>query len=242
MLRNYFLTSIRALLKQRFYALINVFGLSVGIAACLIIMLFVAHEFSYDRFHTKGDRVFRINSEIKFGSNHLSIAGGNPAMAALLYENYPEIESIVRIRYWGNRYVRKSDSEDRTRENVAWADSTFFDIFSIPLVAGDLRTPLHDPHSIAISEKMAHKYFPEGNAIGQTLVIDQGSNYQVSAVYQDVPENSHFHFDIIRPIHELDDMKSVSLIGGGDCTLYLLLKEKTDWRSLKHQEISGSIR
>lgn len=233
MLRNYFLTTLRALLKQRFYAFINVVGLSVGIAACLIILLYVTNEFSFDRFHEKGDRIYRVNQEIKFGSNHFHVAGANPALAPLFYENYPEIETIVRIRYWGDRYVRRADSEDRIKEVVCWADSTFFNVFSVPVLEGDARTPLHDPHSVVISESTAHKYFPNGNAVGQNLVIDQNSNYRVSAVYKDLPENSHFHFDVIRPIHELDDMKSVSLIGGGDCSVYLLLKENTNARALE---------
>src|SRR6478736_3472259 len=97
MIRNYLLTAFRALIKQKFYTIINVAGLSVGIAACLIILLFVVNEFSYDRYHTKGDRIFRVHTEIKFGSNHFKVCTGYPVMAELFPQNFAEIETMVRI-------------------------------------------------------------------------------------------------------------------------------------------------
>jgi len=233
MLRNYIVTTFRALRKQGFYTFINVTGLSVGIAACLVILLFVVNEFSYDRYHKKGNRIFRVNTEIQFGSNHFHVATGYPVQAELFRETYPEIERTVRIRDWGHRYVRNVDSQDKARENVVWADSSFFEIFSIPIVEGDARKPLHNPNSVAISRKMAQKYFPRGNALDQTLIIDDTSNYKVTAVYEDIPRNSHFHFDMIRAIHGLEDMKSVTLIGGGDCSIYLLLREGANPKALE---------
>ena len=233
MLRNYFNTTFRALRKHRFFTFINITGLSVGIAACLVIMIFVVHEFSYDKFHAKGKRIFRVNTEIKFGSNHFHVATGYPVLPELLQESYPEIENTVRIRDWGRRYVRNVDSQDKTREDVVWADSTFFEIFSIPILQGNARTALRDPNTVAISRKMAEKYFPNGNALDQTLIIDQNSSYKVTAVYENIPVNSHFHFDVIRSIYDTEDIKSVTLIGGGDCHVYLLLREEADAKALE---------
>src|SRR6188768_1305105 len=110
MIKNYIITTFRALRKQTFYTFINIGGLSIGIASCLVILLFVVNEFSYDRYHAKGDRIYRVNTEIKFGTNHFTVATGYPVMAELFKQNYPEIESIVRLTNWGKRYVRNVNS------------------------------------------------------------------------------------------------------------------------------------
>src|SRR6185295_11522387 len=209
MIRNYIITAFRALYKQGFYTLINTAGLSVGIAACLVILLFVVNEFSYDRYHTKGNRIYRLNTEIKFGANHFHVATGYPIMAELFAQNYPEVESVVRFRDWGRRYVRTVNGHERTEENTIWADSTFFAVFSVPVLKGNALTALREPNSIAISRKMERKYFPDGNSLGQSLILDDNSNCKVTAVYEDIPVHSHFHFDILRAIAGLDDMNSV---------------------------------
>ena len=145
MIRNYITTAFRALRKQKFYTFINISGLSIGIAACLVILLFVVHEFSYDRYHTKGHRIFRVNTEIKFGSNHFTLAAGYPVMAELFKQNYPEIESVVRFTYWGRRYVRKVDGHEKTREIAVWTDSTFFSASWLGRSSGVRVAKLHTP-------------------------------------------------------------------------------------------------
>jgi putative ABC transport system permease protein len=232
-LHNYIVTAFRNLRRHKFYTIINMAGLSVGIAACLVIMLFVVNELSYDRYHAKGNRIYRVNTEIKFGSNHMKIASGYPVMAEMFRQNYSEIESIVRFRDRGRRYVRNVNSKDKTRENVVWTDSTFFDVFSVPVLEGNPRTALREPNSVAISRKMAAKYFPQGTALDQSLILDDDSYCKVTAVYDDIPPNSHFHFDMLRPITSLDDMKSVTLIGGSDAHVYLLMRDGADVQALE---------
>jgi putative ABC transport system permease protein len=233
MLRNYIRSTFRALRKHRFFTFINITGLSVGIAACLVIIVFVIHEFSYDRFFAHGDRIYRLNTEIKFGSNHFHVATGYPVLPELLSQSYPEIEKTTRIRNWGSRYVRLADSNDKSLEDVVWADSTFFDFFSIRVLEGNSSSALSDPNSVAISQKMAKKYFPNGDVLNQTLVIDKDLNYKVTAVYEDLPVNSHFHFDAVRSIYNASDIKSVTLVGGGDCHVYLRLHPGADVKTLE---------
>jgi putative ABC transport system permease protein len=233
MIRNYIITAFRALRKQKFYTFINIAGLSIGIAACLVILLFVVHEFSYDKYHEKGDRIYRVNTEIKFGSNHFKVAAGYPVMAELFKQNYPEIESVVRFTYWGKRYVRPVNGTEKSREIAVWVDSTFFSVFSIPVLEGDPRTALREPNSIAISRKMAKKYFPDGNALGQSLILDDDINSKVTAVYEDIPAQSHFHFDILRAMAGLEESKSVTLIGGSEAHIYLLLNQGADASQLE---------
>src|SRR5258708_5005629 len=129
MIRNYLLIIFRTLWKQKFYTLINLAGLSVGVAACLTITLFVVSEISYDRYLPESDRIYRLHSEIKFGDNHFKVAGGYPILAELFRQNYPEVENVVRFKDWGKRFVRKTEDAEKVRENAIWADSTFFQVF-----------------------------------------------------------------------------------------------------------------
>lgn len=233
MIRSYLLIAFRALYKQKFYSFINIAGLSVGIAACLVILLFVVNETGYDRHHLQGERIYRLHTEIKFGSNHFSVAAGYPVMAELLPQNFAEIQTVARITNWGWRNVRKVDSDTKVEENVVWADSSFFSVFTVPVLQGDPRTALREPNTVAISRKMAEKYFPDGHALGQSLIIDHDTHYKVTAVYENIPARSHFHFEMLRSMAGLEGAKSVTLIGGHECHTYLLLKEDVDVKILE---------
>jgi putative ABC transport system permease protein len=233
MLKNYLVIALRNHLKHKFYTAINVAGLAIGIASCLVILLFVLHEISYDRFHEKADRIYRVNTEIKVGAVHHNLALGSSALGELFKQNYPEIESYVRLWSWDSRLVKRVGSDQAFRENVVWGDSTFFQVFTVPLLEGNAATALAQPNSIAISKKMAQKYFRGDNVLGQSLILDDDKLYRITAVYEDLPVNSHFHFDIIRSMVGLEEAKSVSLIGGSELNLYLLLREANDARDLE---------
>lgn len=235
MLKNYFVLALRSHLRNKFYTAVNVAGLAIGIASCLIITLFVKHELSYDAYNDKADRIFRLNTEIRLGSLHKRLALGGARLNELFHEAYPEIESTVRLWDWGPRYVRRPDRSDRFQEKVVWTDSSLFDTFTIPLLEGDPRTALTEPNSIAISRTMAEKYFPEGNAVGQMLILDDNTNHRVTAVFENLPTNSHFHFDIFRSMVELPEAKNISLIGGGWMNFYILLREGADPTQLENK-------
>lgn len=233
MLRNYIMIALRNHLKNKFYTIINVTGLAVGIAACLIIVLYVLDELSYDRFHEKADRIYRVNTEIKVGAVYHNLALGSVALAEMFRQNYPEVESAVRLWNWGPRPVRSAESAESFNENVVWGDSTFFTVFTVPLLQGDAKTALTEANTVAINKTMADKYFPQGDALGKSLILDNNENYRVTAVYEDLPDNSHFHFDMIRSMAGLADAKKVSLIGGSELYLYLLLRKGTDPAALE---------
>lgn len=224
MFKNYFRIALRNHMKNKFHTFINVAGLSVGIATCMVIMLFVVHELSYDRFHERADRIYRVDNELRVGSVYHNLALGSASMATLFPENYPEIESVVRMWDWGYRTVSLPDGDEEYSEKMAWADSTFFKVFTAPLLEGDVLTVLKEPNTIAINATMAEKYFPEGDAMGKSMIVDN-QNYRVTGVYQDLPENSHFHFNMLRSMTGLEEAKSVSLIGGAQLQVYLLLRE-----------------
>jgi putative ABC transport system permease protein len=233
MLRNYFKIAFRNLARQRFYSLINISGLALGVSACLLIVLYINFELSYDRYHEKADQIFRLNSEIKFAGSHYHLAVSPAPLAQALIDEYPEIESAVRFRGVGSFLVKRENSAESFREfDVIWADSTFFKVFTVPVLKGDANSALREPNTIAISESMAKKYFPAGDALGQSLILDNRLNGKVTAVFQDMPKNGHFKFDILLSMAGLDEAKAPNFLSNNFNT-YILLKEGVDPKSLE---------
>ena len=233
MLKSYFILALRNHVRNKFYTIINTTGLAIGIASCIIIMLFVGHELSYDNFHEKSERIYRVNTELRFGAVHKRLALAGAQLNDLFLQSYPEIQSAVRLWDWGQRYVRRPEQHNRFQEKVVWADSTLFMVFTFSLIDGEAESALTEPNTVAISRSTASKYFPEGNAIGKFLIVDDNVNHRVTAVFEDLPENSHFHFDIFRSIVGLPDASNLSLIGGDWMSLYLLLRENADPKELE---------
>ena len=237
MFKNYFTVAWRNLSRQSFYSLINITGLAVGITACLVILLFVADELSYDRYPTHADRIYRVDQEIRFGSNHAQLATCPPPMAHALQQDYPEIEATTRLLSNGTFLVLPSGGTQSSREqSVLWADSTFFRIFSIRLLEGNSRTALNQPAGIAISKHIADKYFPNTNALGKSLLLDNLYNAHVTAVFEDIPAASHFHVDILIALvgdwFAAKEAQSTQF-EGNNFTTYLLLNEGTDVKALE---------
>jgi putative ABC transport system permease protein len=225
MFRNYFRIAFRNLVKQKFYTFINVFGLALGVAACLLIVLFVSHELSFDKHHEKADRIYRVNGEIKFGGNHYKLSVAPAPLAQTVIEDYPEVESAVRFRNRGAFLVKTENSSESFREyDVVWADSTFFKVFTVPVLQGDANSALAEPNGVVVSEKIAKKYFKNGDALGQTLILDNQITTKITAVYQDMPVTGHFHFDIILSMAGLDEAKSPNFLSNNFNT-YVLLKQ-----------------
>jgi putative ABC transport system permease protein len=234
MFKNYFVVAIRTHIRQRFYTLINMTGLAVGLAACLTIALYVAHELSYDRHYSDAARIFRVDQELKFGTNHIIVSQAPASLAELLQHDYPEIEKSVRVIYWGSRHFKLPESTETFSEKyIGWADSTFFEIFPQTSIEGDLRSAVSNPGMVAISRSVAQKYFPGGSAIGKTIIIDESWNHMVTAVYEDMPENSHMRFDMIMATSELKYEKDRSLLGGSDMTTYIRLREGVNAAALE---------
>ncbi|MGC4021979.1 MAG: ABC transporter permease [Cyclobacteriaceae bacterium] len=198
MLKNYLTIALRSLRKQGFYSFINISGLAVGIAACLVIVLYVIDEFGYDKYNVNAERIYRMNAEIKFGENHIHMAVSPAPLAQAMLQDYPEIETAVRFRNYGSYLVKPENGTDNIKEQrVIWTDSTFFKVFSVKVLEGDANTALSQSASVAISKKTADKYFPNKSALGQLLVLDNKYTAKITAVYEDMPEASHFHFDIL---------------------------------------------
>jgi putative ABC transport system permease protein len=201
MIRNYFRIAFRHLRKDKGFAAINIFGLAAGLAVCLLIVLFVTDEFSYDKYNKKADRIFRIVSDIRLNGNSNNSNYVPAPMGAALVKDYPSIEKAVRIRSIGDLLVTAGN--DKIMESGAvFADSTLFDVFTLPLLIGDPHTALVEPYSMVISETMAKKYFHRVDILGRTLVTDDTTTYKITGVLKDMPDQSHFHFHFIKAMSE----------------------------------------
>jgi len=231
MLKNYITIAMRNLRKHSFYSFINVAGLSIGLSICFIIVLFVLNELSYDKHFANTDRIYRIKSEITFGGNHYKGLFAPPVMANTLATEYPEVEAAVRFRERGS-YLVKRNIDNIKEDHVIWTDKDFFKVFSIPVIAGNAETALAEPNSIAISEAIANKYFPNENALGQSLILDNTMNVKITAIYKTLPLNTHFHFDILIALEGLEEAKRQVWYSNNFQT-YILLRDKTVAKQLE---------
>jgi putative ABC transport system permease protein len=222
MLKNYFKTAWRNLRKEKGFSAINIFGLAVGLATCLLITLFVIDELSYDKFNEHADRIYRVDCDLHINGSALNGTFSPPPMGPSLLKDYPQIENIVRMQARQVMYVKKGD-ETLVEHSTVLADSSFFEVFTFPLIAGDPHTALREPHTMVISEDMAKKYFGSDEAVGKNLLIDNKTNFKITGVMRNMPAQSHFHFDFIRAMSEDEDSRSIYWLNNNPTT-YILAK------------------
>lgn len=225
MLKNYFKTAIRNLYKQKFYTLINILGLSVGIACCLLIVLFVNDELSFDKHHEKLDRLYRVYVDIKFGQMEGNMGTTPAPLAEALVQDYPEVLNAGRFRGRGSRLVKREGAEQNIKEeDIVFADHSLFDIFSFTLRSGNPETLLTEPNTMVITQRIADKYFPNEEAVGKTMVFDNRNNFKITGVIDDIPDASHFHFDFYISMEGLEEAKQPAWVSHNFHT-YLVLAE-----------------
>ena len=197
MIRNYTVTAIRSLLKYRGYSVINVVGLAIGIAGCLLMLMYIQYEFSYDGFHEKKDRIYRLGDNMEYGGNASKTASTPSPWGPALRADYPGIESMTRLRRFGSRYTIRYKDRSFYQREVLFAESTLFDIFTFPLIKGNPNTALTQPYSVVLSESIAELYFGEADPIGSTITVVDSYTLTVTGVIRDLPANSHIHFDVL---------------------------------------------
>jgi putative ABC transport system permease protein len=202
MLRSYLKIAYRNILKNKGYSFINIFGLSLGIACCLLMFNYVRFEFSYDNFHPDLDRTYRVDQTMPGRAQDGIVGSTAPPLANALATNYPEIEETLRINTPGNYIIRYADRSDHVlayyEDRVFAADSSFFSFFGFPLKEGDPRTALIGVNKVVISEEVAKKFFGDESALGKMLLLgDAQTAIEVTGVTTHQPENSHFHFDYL---------------------------------------------
>jgi len=226
MIKNYLKIAFRNLWKNKGFSTINILGLSIGIATCLLITLYVLDELSYDKFNKNADRIYRVNVDLKFGGAEQKFAVASAPLAITVVKDYPQIENAVRFRSYGPSLVKKG--EQNIRENrIIFADSTLFSVFTLPMIAGDPNTALKEPNSVVITKSMAEKYFGTTNALNKVLRFDNKTDYKVTGVIKDIPENSHFVFDFFISMSGADESRN-NAWASFNFNTYLLLRKGTD--------------
>lgn len=184
--------SFRSLKKQKSFVLINILGLSVGLVSAIIIALFILYELSYDQYHENKERTYRVILNGKLGGQEVKVTSTASVIAPTMLNEFPEVESFLRLNNRGQTNIQFGE-KFFTEENVIEADSTFFSFFSIPLLRGDAETVLAEPYYVVLSESTAEKIFGEMNPINQMIQLgNDNTQYKVTGVFGDVPENTHF--------------------------------------------------
>ncbi len=232
MLKNYFKIGLRSLLRNKFFTAINIFGLTLGMTTCLLIMLYVQNEMSYDRFNKKADQIVRVVFRGSIQGQKMKEAMVMPPVAQTLKSEYPEVLEATRLRNYGNPRITYGDKT--FKENAfAYVDSNFFEVFTLPFLKGNPKTALLEPNTIVISESVAKKYFGNEDPIGRILQFkDFNSSYKITGVMREMPVNSHFHFDLFASMASFPQSREFSWMTSEYYT-YLVLPKGYDYKKLE---------
>jgi putative ABC transport system permease protein len=196
MLANYLKIAIRNILRHKVYSLINIAGLSVGMACTILILLWVQYELSFDRFHENADRIYRLATNFDVGSLQGKWALSNFPAGPTLQKDYPEVTKTVRLRDARDQ-VSVEYQQKKFFEKFLFADNTIFDVFTFPLIRGNPKSALASPDAVVISENLAKKYFGQGNPIGKILRLENKYVAKVTGVMKNLPSNSHITCDML---------------------------------------------
>ena len=232
MLKNYLQILKRTLWKNKVFTSINIGGLAIGIATCVIIMLFVQDELSYDRFNEKAGQIVRVVFRGSIQGEKMKEASVMPPVAQTFKNDYPEVLDATRLRNFG--YPRVSFGEKLLRDNAfAFADSNFFSVFTLPFIEGNPKTALMEPNTLVMSETAAKKFFGNGEAMGKVLNFkDQNLQFRVTGIIKDMPANGHFHFDLLGAMTGFPQSREQSWMTSEYYT-YLVLPKGYDYKKLE---------
>ncbi|MBZ9650952.1 ABC transporter permease [Psychroflexus montanilacus] len=232
MIRNYFKIAFRNILKNKGIYSINIIGLSFGLATCLLILLFILDESSYDKFNQKADDIVRVVFKANVGGEQISEAVVMPPVAQTLESEFPEVIDAVRLRKMNDPKFTYNNKHFRDFE-FAYIDSGFLEVFDFDIIKGDSANPLENPNSIIISQDQANLYFGTEDPIGKNLSFEEGDKqFTVTAVFQEISKKSHFEFDVFASMNGYEYANSTSWVNS-DFHTYLLLKDGSKYKELE---------
>ncbi|MBN2357714.1 ABC transporter permease, partial [candidate division KSB1 bacterium] len=240
MLRNALLIAVRNIERQKVYSAINIAGLVVGMACCLLILLWVLDELSYDRFHVNADRIVRVtrlwtNAD---GAVNLHLGHVAPPIAPLLQNDFPEVERAVRLLQV-DECLLESGQRRFKEKRFFFAEDGFFDLFSFEMIQGDPQSALRNPFTMVITDEMAKKYFRSSDALGRTLHFDRSgleADFVITGVIRSMPRNSHFHADFLASFRTYVGIVGEEAMQGwenNNYATYLLVHQKSDIRNIE---------
>jgi putative ABC transport system permease protein len=223
MFNNYFKVAIRNILKHKFFSAINIMGMTIGITACLLIILYIADELSFDRFHSNAERIYQVGLHGKIAGQDIRTSNTCPPLYEALVREVPEVEAATRIiPYFGQPAV-KYNEKAFTEEKVFYADSNFFDFFDFKLIEGDAKTALKDPNQVVVSEATATKYFGNEAPLGKLLTIgNENKSYKVTGIVENTPGNSHVKYNMLVSSATRPDLRGTIWLNNYLFTYFLL--------------------
>lgn len=226
MFMNFVKIIYRNMLRNKTFSLINLIGLSIGITCFLLLSLFVIDELGFDQFHKNADRIYRayISSDINGNASNNS---KTPApFGSTLKNEFPEVENFTRIGYFGQHELRYNDKIFREGD-IYTADSTYFEIFTLPFVYGNPKTALIQPNSIVITERASEKYFGDENPVGKQFIVDDTAAYNITGVMKNFPKKSHFSCNFLLSMSTYPQTQNQNWLNA-EYTTYILFKQKID--------------
>ena len=242
MLKNYLKIAFRNLTKYKFISFINLFGLTVGLTCCLLILTYILHETSYDRYNTKADRIWRVTRSFnnKEGIESLHLGAVAPPFGPLLKNDFPDMQQVTRILPNNPTAFHYEDKIFNEKDGY-FAENNLFSVFDINLIEGDRHTALTDPYSMIITREMAHKYFGDADPINKYVRLDNRINFRITGIFEPLPENSHFHPQYMLSFNTLKDSaiygeKNLEHNWGNNAFFtYILLPENYPAKSIEAQ-------
>ncbi len=237
MFKNYLKTALRNLARHKGYSLINIVGFAIGIACCILILLWVQDELSFDRFHVNLDELYRVVEEQHYSDGTVFPIARTPYPAGRAFvEEYPEIVEFTHFSPYGRTLIEYGEKSFYER-GIVFADPSFLKMFSFPLLEGDTNTALSDTNAILISEEMANKYFEGEDPIGQTLRMENEADFHVSAVFENIPSNSHLQFDFLAPFETFMKLSGWGMSWGNN-SFYTYVRLA---KNAQHQNVTSKI-
>jgi putative ABC transport system permease protein len=240
MIKNYIKTAYRSLLKNKGFTILNVLGLSVGLATCLLIVFYVVDELSYDKYNTKANRIYRITVDVKLNGNAGKYAPSEEPLLVAIKGTFPEIEKSTRLINIDGlfqsplKFYIKKGNENIEEKKVVFTESSIFDVFTLPVVDGSTTGVLDNPNSAVITESTAKKYFNKVDVVGQTITINDTSVFKINAVIKDIPAQSHFNYDFFLSFSSRPE-SHVHGWGYSGLNNYLLLKPGANINKLEKE-------
>ncbi|MFC1561757.1 ABC transporter permease [candidate division KSB1 bacterium] len=238
MLKNYFKVTVRNLVRHKLYSFLNIAGLAAGITCCLLIMMYIQDELSYDRFHENSGSICRLNITFSTAERTIRAATAPHVAGPMFTADYPEIDNFVRFQ-WGSRRVIRYEDRSFYEEKFMFADSSLFNVFSFNLLRGNPETVLASPYSVVITEEMAEKYFGDEDPMGKNLVVHFDDEYTITGVVKNIPMNSHYRPDFFASFSTLEleptGNFAEDFLGNIDYLTYFLLQENADYREMNNK-------
>ena len=233
MIQNFFKIAIRNILRHKGFTFINVTGLAVGLAASLLILLWVQDEFSFEKFNRNAESIYRVEEDQFYSGARYHVTVTPVPSGPVWKEKIPEIEDQVRINLWLPRVLFKYEDKVFFESSIAAVDSGLLKVFTFPLSMGDPNTALNSPHSIILTQKLATKYFGKDNPVGKTLTVENKAQFTVTGVFREIPGNSMFTFSAVIPYSYMKEIGAADNSWGNNSIFtFVQLKQGADIKAV----------